>query len=279
MKDPLAMVFLCVECGFRFATNQELGKHSRQEHRDNHRCRLCQYKSNHRGELLNHIRRKHYRPEDFPAFHECSTCSARFVVKQDVHQHLRAGHKNYTCNLCKTNFVQRSQLESHTKLVHSTDHNNNNNNNSMVVRKKKVKTSKVDGHNKLATTFEPVPSRSNQMITFPASAISIDLSNDVHKSVLFEEEPWSSSFPEFSELSWCSFSEGVRCAYDQSEVSPKSLDQYANLFESDDEEEELAKKADKEEAESVPTTSFFGLKRKSIDDPCEDNINAKRASK
>lgn len=211
-------------------------------HKNNHACWKCDYKTKHRGEVLNHIRRKHHRPEDFPTFYECSKCSERFAVKQDVHQHVRSAHKkNHPCCYCKAVFFTRSELNFHLSREHDLGYTKRQ---KIVIDVNNNNEPDVDIATTTTPTIPPLVDRKQAEEEWEAITAYANL---------------------FHDLSCESFSHAQRSFYD-SEPYPETLDQFDALIEDEDDK----KKEEEEEHEDSQlcgvSSASNNLKRKVCDD-------------
>ncbi|XP_055307794.1 gastrula zinc finger protein XlCGF52.1-like [Sitodiplosis mosellana] len=108
--------FQCVECSKSFSRIDY-----RKAHMCTHttklpfKCLIC-----HRGFLKNDKRKAHQRTCN-RRYYECYLCKKFFRSTNDQlkgHMHTHSGEKPFRCDLCRTTFTQKSNLNRHMKNIH-----------------------------------------------------------------------------------------------------------------------------------------------------------------
>lgn len=81
-------------------------------------CDHCEYGSNFRANLVNHVR-IHTGEKPF----QCKECSQRFKIQQHLKRHLRRIHnideRPFECEECLQRFARKHNLEIHMQNIHS----------------------------------------------------------------------------------------------------------------------------------------------------------------
>lgn len=80
------------------------------------RCPFCPYKSYYRAHVKRHIMFKHTGEKPF----QCSICSKRFTLKENLQAHFRihTGEKPFQCPVCSRKFTQKITLKVHINSIH-----------------------------------------------------------------------------------------------------------------------------------------------------------------
>jgi len=115
--------FRCDECGKRFPTKKDLGRHRRTVHRKctkDHRpwkCDLCDVFFTLESALLLHRESVHLHPKK----HVCNICDKSFKSASSLRGHVRRhqGNGDYKCEVCEKEFFTYSELRTH-KVKHQT---------------------------------------------------------------------------------------------------------------------------------------------------------------
>ncbi|XP_076628968.1 uncharacterized protein LOC143345562 isoform X25 [Colletes latitarsis] len=137
----------CISCDETFLLKKDLRLHVEEKHGPViYPCTICEYKSNNKWTLRDHIVRRHSTSYD----HACPVCHKRFKIRNDMKQHAKQVHSNappmkclicgqtsktlpalkahmryrhykpdYECRICKRRLTSQSRLDQHL-LWHET---------------------------------------------------------------------------------------------------------------------------------------------------------------
>ena len=106
-------------CDSSYKTISELKLHIKSKHLqiNDHKCKLCPFKSHLLSRLKIHVKAVHAKVKDFV----CEVCGLQFGENRILKDHKKAVHLNirdHVCNICEKACPSASSLRSHEKLVH-----------------------------------------------------------------------------------------------------------------------------------------------------------------
>lgn len=109
--------FLCCDCGNKYRTKSGLRKHRVLKHSDNQPYKCCGKSYVERSSLEAHQRAHHDKKKL-----ECGKCNETFTRKSALNRHMishgNTEKKEFTCTICKQDFLRRDELVDHIKGVH-----------------------------------------------------------------------------------------------------------------------------------------------------------------
>lgn len=136
----------CKFCNQAFPKASDLNHHYKSVHQEGLSCNLCNYKSNRRNRVIQHIGVVHNQikpykchacPKEFAykrslkthllGYHEangrikCPECSYTNPIQYNVQQHIKYHHKNvisFQCALCKYTAITKAKLKRHVRMIH-----------------------------------------------------------------------------------------------------------------------------------------------------------------
>ncbi|XP_064483372.1 zinc finger protein 211-like [Ornithodoros turicata] len=140
---PKRPAYLCSTCNYASATASAMEEHKRRHagieaeggaarrtrgqrregrpvervHRGRHKCRFCQYSSDH----TTHVR-DHERVHTGERPYVCAVCTKGFTSKRNLGNHSKTvheGQRNYGCSVCGYTFTQKIHLQRHAQRLHS----------------------------------------------------------------------------------------------------------------------------------------------------------------
>lgn len=114
--------FGCINCLFTTSEENELKKHTICCGLENvnflHNCYLCQYSSNNKWTLMQHINIIHKKIKSF----QCNLCNFSSVYNHTLKNHKYYVHQivdsRYICPICSNFFFYSQKLRRHIQLVH-----------------------------------------------------------------------------------------------------------------------------------------------------------------
>ena len=83
-------------------------------------CHVCGEELKNEQCLNSHIRQVHEKERRFPC--EAADCGKRFFSKMKLEQHakIHTGQRDFICQFCEKQFIQKTNRDTHEKRVHST---------------------------------------------------------------------------------------------------------------------------------------------------------------
>lgn len=108
---------ICKICNIALSSPTVLATHMKEIHGENpriHVCLECDYSSNRKRHLVDHINAVHKHEK----FYVCSLCTVSFAMKQKLNDHIASVHdrkKNHKCGDCGFEFFALQTLKKHTK--------------------------------------------------------------------------------------------------------------------------------------------------------------------
>ena len=113
----------CIIC-LQTMKSSNIKRHMKEVHGnvlESHHCEICDYKTNHKRNLLFHQARHHSRSTPF----KCNFCDYKAALKEFIRIHVRDVHERkerrsvYKCDVCDHSFKSSKELKSHAR-THST---------------------------------------------------------------------------------------------------------------------------------------------------------------
>ena len=113
--------FQCTQCPKRFCSTTSLNFHIKSHEAEIIKCDVCNYQSNDKFRVKNHIKAVHQQEKLF----ECKYCKAKYSDKYRLSEHEKAYCKfspkdlKYGCDICLSTFNAEVKLKAHVKRMHT----------------------------------------------------------------------------------------------------------------------------------------------------------------
>ena len=115
---------LCDECGFIAKFGGNLAEHRKKDHVNerSHKCSDCEYSSNVKCNLRQHVESKHSGVR-----YECQECEYKATTQGNLKVHSRIKHssksstkgkKKFSCTKCEFSSNVKCNLQAHTQIIH-----------------------------------------------------------------------------------------------------------------------------------------------------------------
>jgi KRAB domain-containing zinc finger protein len=118
--------YKCEICEFATAQKCNLSEHVRFVHNKETPqicCPDCNFKCHYPAILKKHQMRRHTKEED-KIFHQCKVCQFKSVCSTTLKYHINSVHLNiqpFSCNICDQKFASKSYFNVHLKKFHNSD--------------------------------------------------------------------------------------------------------------------------------------------------------------
>lgn len=111
---------LCPICGKNFPSSGSLFAHTQTAHKTRlFECDFCKRILKSRKTFKHHLIRAHSDKTDQSLILHCDFCPAKYLLKRDLHIHLRAKHvpkeKTFVCEICKQAYIYKRELLDHLR--------------------------------------------------------------------------------------------------------------------------------------------------------------------